>query len=178
MSHPALTIECMSANHDDDPENTPSSGRSYEVRFVSAESVADAGQAILEDAHTVRRDVFIDEQDVSEAEEMDGRDVNSDHWVLYDAEGTPVGTARLRMPESGIAKAERVAVRRAHRGDGLGRWLMELLEERARELDCSCVRLHGQTAVQDFYEQLGYDVVSDEFVEADIPHVEMEKPLK
>lgn len=168
----------MSGNHNDDPENTPSLGRSYEVSFIPAASVADTGQAILDDAHAVRRDVFIDEQGVSEAEEMDGRDVDSDHWVLYDAEGMPVGTARLRMPKSGIAKAERVAVSRAHRGEGLGRWLMDLLEKRAKELGCSHVRLHGQTAVQDFYEGLGYDVVSDEFIEADIPHVKMEKSLR
>ncbi|PSP42001.1 GNAT family N-acetyltransferase, partial [Halobacteriales archaeon QH_2_66_30] len=32
------------------------------------------GEATIADAHRVRRIVFIDEQDVSEAEEMDGRD--------------------------------------------------------------------------------------------------------
>lgn len=143
----------------------------YEARRVAA-------GAPLSDAHEVRRAVFIDEQGVSEAEEMDGKDGDADHWVIYDCEtDTPVATARMRTPTSAVAKAERVAVYREYRNEGLGSWLMELLAERARELGCSKIRLHAQTAVREFYGTLGYEVVSDEFMEANIPHVEMEKRL-
>lgn len=135
------------------------------------------GDGTFEDARAVRRDVFIEEQDVSEAEEWDGHDDDAIHYVVYDGE-EPVGTARLRTPEDDIGKAERVAVLEAHRGDGIGRRLMTVLEDEARDQGCSRMRLHAQTAVEGFYETLGYEAVSDEFEEAGIPHVEMVKALE
>jgi len=134
------------------------------------------GEGELSHAFDVRQDVFVDEQDVSEAEEWDGLDDDAIHYVLYDG-GRPVGTARLRMPESGLAKVERVAVRSEHRGEGLGRRLMDLLESEARKQGCSRVLLYAQVPVEEFYEKLGYETTSDVFDEAGIPHVEMEKPL-
>jgi predicted GNAT family N-acyltransferase len=136
------------------------------------------GAATIEDAHTVRRIVFIEEQDVSEAEEMDGRDEGAIHVVAYDTDHSkPVGTARLRTPDEGIAKIERVAVLAEYRGKGLGVRLMEAIESEARDEGCSLATLHAQTAVEEFYEALGYRTVSDVFMEAEIPHVEMEKNL-
>jgi Predicted acyltransferase len=154
------------------------------------------GEASLADAHAVRRAVFIDEQGVSEAEEMDGRDEAATHIVAYadpdeDRERTdsssatgrggadlrPVGTARLRVTDDGVAKPERVAVLEPYRGAGIGRQLMEAIEREAREQGCARARLHGQTTVETFYHDLGYETTSDVFQEADIPHVEMEKRL-
>jgi len=150
------------------------------------------GEASLADAHAVRRAVFIDEQGVSEAEEMDGRDGAATHVVAYaDREHTdassatghddtglqPVGTARLRVTDDGVAKPERVAVLEPYRGEGIGRQLMVAIEREARDQGCTRARLHGQTTVETFYHDLGYETTSDVFVEADIPHVEMEKKL-
>ena len=146
------------------------------------------GRARIADAHAVRRTVFIEEQDVSEAEEMDGRDGEATHVVAYadtdqaesdqsDGKGRPVGTARLRVLESGVAKLERVAVLESHRGEGVGERLMQAVEDKARQRGCTRARLHGQTTVEGFYRRLGYQTVSDVFQEAEIPHVEMEKRL-
>ena len=136
------------------------------------------GDGELSDAFAVRRDVFIDEQGVSEAEEMDGKDEDAVHLVLHDTDtGEPVGTARLRTPEPEVAKVERVAVREAYRREGLGVELMELIEDEAREQGCTHAVLHAQSRVIQFYEDLGYEITSEEFEEAGIPHVEMEKPL-
>ena len=142
----------------------------YDVRTVP-------GEGTIADAHAVRRAVFIEEQDVSEAEEMDGRDADAFHVLGYDREdGRPVGTARLRAVD-GHAKVERVAVRETYRGEGLGRKLMGVVEARARHGGHDKVVLHAQTDVEDFYCALGYETVSDVFYEADIPHVEMRKQL-
>ena len=136
------------------------------------------GGATIEDAHTVRRIVFIEEQGVSEAEEMDGRDKQSIHVVAYEAKtGDPIGTARLRMPESDTGKVERVAVLEQYRNRGIGRGLMDAVEDEAHRQGCSRVTLHAQTAVEEFYHRLDYRTVSDEFEEAGIPHVKMEKDL-
>jgi predicted GNAT family N-acyltransferase len=144
---------------------------SYDVRRIP-------GEGELADAFEVRREVFIEGQDVPEAIEMDGEDEDAVHFVIHDSEAeTPVGTARLRPPTDGVAKPERVAVREAYRGRGLGRKLMSLIEAEARSQGCERATLHAQTHVVDFYEGLGYEVVSEEFEEAGIPHVEMEKTL-
>lgn len=134
------------------------------------------GEGELADAFAVRRTVFIEGQDVSEEIEMDGRDDEAIHFVILDGE-QPVGTARLRMPEPDTAKPERVAVLSAYRDRGIGRRLMESIETEAREQGCSRAVLHAQTAVVGFYERLGYEVTSEEFEEAGIAHVEMEKDL-
>jgi predicted GNAT family N-acyltransferase len=137
------------------------------------------GDGRLADAHAVRRAVFIEEQNVSESEEMDDKDSEADHVVVYDQNGDrPAGTARLRTPEQGVGKAERVAVLPEYRGQGLGTRLMTLLEREASGKGCSCMVLHAQTEVQEFYERLGYTVTSEEFLEAGITHVEMKKPLE
>ena len=142
----------------------------YDVRTVP-------GEGTIADAHAVRRAVFIEGQDVPEAEEMDGRDADAFHVVVYDHEdNSPVGTTRLRDVD-GHAKVERVAVREAYRGEGLGRKLMGVVEARARREGHDKVVLHAQTEVEGFYRGLGYETVSDVFYEAAIPHVEMQKSL-
>jgi len=134
------------------------------------------GEGALADAFAVRRTVFIEGQGVSESIEMDGRDDGAIHFVIVDGD-QPVGTARLRTPESETAKPERVAVLEAYREQGVGRRLMELIESEARTQGCSRAVLHAQTHVVEFYEKLGYEVTSEEFEEAGIPHVEMQKTL-
>lgn len=142
----------------------------YEIRRLDWPAARD-------DAYAVRHEVFVEEQGVPEAIELDGEDPQAAHLVAYDSGGSPVGTARVRVLEDGTAKAERLAVRAAHREQGVGRRLMARLEDIAREHGCSRVRLHGQTRVEEFYASVGYEPVSDEFEEAGIPHVEMVKTL-
>jgi len=136
------------------------------------------GDSALGDrARAVRRDVFIEEQGVSEAEEMDGRDAQAIHIVVTD--GTdPVATARVRFVDGTTVKIERVAVCEPHRGEGLGLWVMSVAESTAHERGATSVVLHAQLRVRSFYEDIGYDAVGDEFEEADIPHVEMVKTLE
>jgi len=132
--------------------------------------------ADLEPAFDVRLDVFVDEQGVDEAIEIDGKDPDATH-VLARIDDEAVGTARLREIGDRTGKVERVAVREAHRDTGLGRALVERVETLARERDLQRLELHSQTRVEEFYESLGYETTSDVFDEAGIPHVEMEKEL-
>ncbi|AQL41821.1 GNAT family N-acetyltransferase [Halorientalis sp. IM1011] len=136
-----------------------------------------AGDGDLSDAFAVRRDVFVDEQGVDEAVEIDGRDDDAVHTVAYEG-SRPVGTARLRTVGDDTGKVERVAVRRERRGEELGRKLMDTVEDLARERDLDRLVLHAQTTVEEFYRKLGYETVSDEFEEAGIPHVEMTKQVR
>ncbi|MEF8789904.1 MAG: GNAT family N-acetyltransferase [Haloarculaceae archaeon] len=151
----------MSDDAGDDPTG--------EVSWITVEADFEAALAL-------RREVFIEEQDVPEDLEIDGRDEEATHFLAR-ADGDPVGTARLRDYGEGVAKVERVAVREPRRGEGWGERIMSAVEAYARDAGFDRVRLAAQVPVVGFYERLGYEVVSEAFMDAGIPHRSMEKPL-
>ncbi len=137
-------------------------------------------EAALQAALSVRRTVFIEEQAVPEELEIDEYDSISSttlHMIAYLNE-QPVGTGRVRpYTEQGTGKAERVAVLASERGSGLGRLIMQTMEEAARRQGYTTLRLNAQCHAQAFYEKLGYQPVGDVFDEAGIPHITMTKNL-
>lgn len=138
-------------------------------RVVRARTAAERREALA-----VRHEVFVEEQDVPVDREQDAHDESAIHFVAYDGEH-PVGAARLREYDEGIGKIERVAVRADRRGEGWGRRIMAAIETAAKEN--AVLRLDSQTDAIGFYEQLGYDVVSEPFIDAGIPHRTMVKHL-
>lgn len=140
--------------------------------------VADDEQT-RDDAFEVRRAVFVEEQGVSEDLEWDEYEDEATHFVAYD-EGRPVGAARFRaydLDGDRVCKVERVAVVEPARGEDWGRRVMETVEAEAEAAGFDRFFLHAQTSARAFYEKLGYEQVGGEFLEADIPHVEMAKSL-
>jgi predicted GNAT family N-acyltransferase len=127
----------------------------------------------LEQAFAIRRAVFVQEQGVSEALEIDDREHEAEHLLaLHD--GEPVGTLRLRWVEDGrVAKIERVAVLPRARGAKIGQTLVEAALALARAAGADAAMLHAQTAVQAFYARLGFIAFGPEFIEDGIPHVVM-----
>lgn len=129
----------------------------------------------LEACLDVRREVFVVGQQVSEEEEIDGLDPHCLHVIAL-AGDEAVGTARLRFVD-GHGKAERVAVRAARRGQGIGAALMYALEAEAAARGADEMHLHAQVQVVPFYEALGYVSHGEQFVEAGIDHLAMTKVL-
>ena len=125
---------------------------------------------------SLRRRVFIEEQGVSEADELDGKDAERVHFLARDAHGRAIGCACLR-PYGAQHKVERVAVLPELRGSGLGRRLMDAVEAHARRLGQRDLVLHAQAAVVDFYLKLGWTSVGPIFYEAGIAHQRMEKGI-
>lgn len=129
-----------------------------------------------EKALDVRHEVFVDEQGVPIDREHDEYDDCAIHFVAYD--GTqPVGAARLREYENRVGKIERVAIRAERRGEGWGRKIMAAVETTAHEEGFALLRLDSQNDAIGFYERLGYEVVSESFIDAGIPHRTMVKLL-
>jgi predicted GNAT family N-acyltransferase len=123
----------------------------------------------------IRDQVFIIEQRVPRDEEFDDRDPLCPHAVVYEQEAA-VATGRIDLDKGG--KVGRVAVLKSHRRRGVGRLLMQALEQHARQQGAERVWCHAQLQAVPFYELLGYRVCGDEFEEANIPHVFMEKTLQ
>lgn len=122
----------------------------------------------------VRQEVFVFEQSVPESLEADDRDTLCQHLLAL-SEGKPVATARVDWEKDG--KVGRVAVRKPWRGRGVGKRLMQRLENLARDRDAEFLWLHAQRDVIPFYESLGYIREGPEFMEAGIPHQKMRKQI-
>ena len=118
--------------------------------------------------HVVRGIVFVEEQGVPYGLEIDEHEDAAVH-VLLEEESEPVATGRVRFVE-GWAKLERVAVRRAWRGRGLGERILARLMEVARERGCDRFRMHAQAHLRAYYERLGFRVQGELFDEAGIDH--------
>ena len=131
----------------------------------------------LAQAFAIRRAVLVDEQGVSLALEMDGRDHEARHLLaLY--EGEPVGTLRLRRVEDGrVAKIERVAVVPRAREAKIGHRLVGAALALSRTAGAETATLHSQASAQAFYSRLGFVAFGPEFIEDGIPHIAMRLSL-
>ncbi|MCM3712922.1 GNAT family N-acetyltransferase [Alkalihalobacillus oceani] len=127
----------------------------------------------LDDAFHIRTEVFVKEQKVPMEEEIDQYEEEATHFVVYDDE-QPVGAGRLRFVD-GYGKVERICIAESVRGKGVGRLLMEKIEATARGEGAKKMKLNAQRQAERFYEKLGYETVSGEFLDAGIPHVTMVK---
>lgn len=130
----------------------------------------------------IRRVVFIEEQAVPEADELDDLDAQCTHMLALPDLASPcadaVGTARLLPLDGGRAKVQRVAVLAPYRRRGVGAALMGAIEAAAVRRACTELILGSQLTAVSFYERLGWAPYGDEFLDAGIPHVMMAKSLR
>lgn len=123
--------------------------------------------------HSIRYQVFVEGQNVSIHEEVDGLDSGCNHYLLF-VDQLPVGTARVRYLED-FSKIERVAILEAYQGQGLGHLLMNFIIEDIRQNGLvKKAKLGAQTHAIPFYEKLGFSVCSNEYLDAGIPHKNMQ----
>ncbi|AIM17458.1 GNAT family N-acetyltransferase [Neobacillus sedimentimangrovi] len=132
-------------------------------------------QKELEDAFSIRKMVFVEEQNVPVEEEIDQFEEEAAHFVMYH-EGSPIGAGRFRQVDD-YGKVERICVLKEARKLGAGKAIMNAIESYAREKGFQKLKLNAQTHAIPFYAGLGYEVVSDEFLDAGIPHKTMVKHL-
>ena len=122
----------------------------------------------------VRAEVFVVEQTCI-YQDLDEKDKRAYH--LYCEENGKV-KAYLRILDKGISYPEisigRVLTTENNRRKGLAREMMEkAIDFICKELGEKQIRISGQLYLQAFYESLGFQTVSEMYLEDDIPHVEM-----
>lgn len=141
------------------------------IRVEKSTTAAD-----LEQCLAIRREVFVHEQQVPLAEELDGLDEHSEHYLIW-CNDCAVGTTRVRVLYD-YAKIERVALLAAFRGLGLGKCMMQyILADFVARPQLATAKLSAQTYAIDFYEKLGFIVCSDEYLDAGIAHKDMRLEL-
>lgn len=128
-------------------------------------------------ARDLRIEVFCDEQGVPRELEVDGGDDEATQIVALDESGV-IATCRLRYPESGVCKLERMVVDRRLRKRGVGARLLAGAEEEARRAGARTMLLNSQLRVRDFYAAHGYAPEGETFMDAGIEHIRMTKALR
>lgn len=126
-------------------------------------------------AYNVRTAVFVDEQNVPPEEELDAFDEQAIHLIGYDTD-KPIAASRVRFADS-YGKLERICVLKDQRGKSNGAQMIESMESIIKNEGYTKAKLNAQTHAIDFYQRLGYKVISGEFMDAGIPHVAMTKEL-
>ena len=110
---------------------------------------------------------------------LDGFEPPSGTFVLVRLHGEPVGCGGFKREESGAAYIKRMWISPKARGLGLGRRLLQELEDRARAIGYRTVRLETQkslTEAQQLYRNSGYSEVAP-FNDELYAHHWFEKPL-
>jgi predicted GNAT family N-acyltransferase len=126
-------------------------------------------------ALALRHAVFVVEQHVPVADEVDGRDDAGLHLVAVE-DGAVVATCRL-LHEGATVKLSRMAVAASARGRGIASALLHEAEQRAREQRAQRLALSAQTDALGLYERAGYVAYGRRFMDAGIEHLMMEKRL-
>ena len=123
----------------------------------------------------IRRAVFIDEQGIPEAAELDGTDGGCTHWLLR-SEGTPVATLRTATSDD-VLRIGRVATLAPARGRGHARRLMDAAMAHGRSSGLTTARLSAQQGVVAWYERLGFVAEGPFYDDGGIPHRDMRAAL-
>ena len=122
-----------------------------------------------------REAVFIVEQKCPYPE-ADGKDYDAVHLWYGDEDGRVIAYLRLyyKNDEPGTVQVGRVVT--AQRGVGLGRRILhDGVTYAIDHMGARRLYLHSQVYAKGFYEKEGFVVCSDEFLEDDIPHVQMRR---
>lgn len=136
-------------------------------------------QSEIDECVEIRKTVFVKEQGVPlelEADEFDFKDAPCTHFMIYEND-ILIGTFRIICKKENEAHFQRFCILKEFRGKNSGRLALCDAENFCLENGYSKITMNSQCYAIGFYEKSGFSVVSDEFDDAGIPHVAMEKEL-
>lgn len=129
----------------------------------------------LYDILNLRNQVFVVEQNCTYLD-TDGADSRAHHVAVYGSSGELAAYARIFSPGIKYSEASigRVVVNPLYRGTRLGHLLMEHAVKAVEDLYATtAITISAQAHLQRFYAKHGFETVSGEYMEDDIPHVKM-----
>ena len=124
-----------------------------------------------------RQTVFIAEQHIC-CPDADDHDPHCWHLTaLHDGKVA----AYLRVIDPGEKYPEpaigRVLTTQAYRRTGLGKRIMQVAIDTIADIyPGQSIRISAQSYLQSFYENLGFTIIGDEYLEEGIPHIQMLRP--
>ena len=148
---------------------------SNQMRPVIIKSFEELNKVELYQIIQLRIAVFIVEQDCPYPD-LDDMDQDAQHLWIEDA-GEIVCYLRVNPAGSRFSEPSlgRIVTKKSHRKQGLA----EILINRAIDLVCEkesrAIRISAQCYLEKYYEKFGFLKASEEYLEDDIPHIEMLK---
>jgi ElaA protein len=122
----------------------------------------------------LRADVFVVEQKCPYPE-VDGKDYDAFHLRIFDGNEL-AAYLRVLPPETDgkPVKIGRVVVAAHYRGHKLGQRLMrEAVAFAQTRFPGIAIELGAQSYLQKFYSSFGFTPISDEYLDYDMPHIDM-----
>jgi len=89
----------------------------------------------------------------------------------------PVACLQVRKINDRQVKLRQMAVDQNYQKQGLGKTLMQKVENHLKKLDIKSIELNARQTAIGFYQKLGYRIVSGKFIEVGISHYKMMKNL-
>lgn len=129
------------------------------------------------DAVQIRNSVFVKEQGVPFALEIDDNENFCIHFALYNSLNVAVATLRLLPQHKGQITLQRMAVLKEYRNLGYAKLLIQEALKFTTSNGYRTIILHAQLPARDFYKKLGFVEFGHVFEEAGIKHISMKKEL-
>ena len=97
---------------------------------------------------------------------------------IEDESGQIIACGRLQENENKVGQIRFMAVHRTYQGKGLGKLIVDFLENRAQELDLKIIELQARENAVEFYKRCGYAIKQKSFLLWNqIQHYLMEKQI-
>jgi predicted GNAT family N-acyltransferase len=125
----------------------------------------------LSQLKNIREKVFIQEQKVTPQLEWDGMDEKAIHFLVFNDKAA-IGCARAIVIKDHM-QLGRMAVLKEYRGQGIGSALIEKAMTTAKLNQLSAIYISAQCHAINFYKKFGFEVTSDIYLNAEIPHRDM-----
>ena len=124
-----------------------------------------------------RAEIFVVEQDCV-YQDLDDKDQDAIHVFCWNDAGRVAGCLRVFWKDhdesAGVAQIGRVVTLEHGKGLG-GKLLRQGVNVAEKSFDANSIYLEAQKYATGYYEKAGFKVISDEFLEDGIPHVQMER---
>ena len=114
----------------------------------------------------------------AEGSEVDDIEDPCFHVMAVDEINNVIAVARLQFNSNTEAQIRYMAVAREHERKGIGRELVNAMEQHALNSSCKKIILHAREPAIGFYQKLGYKVIEKSYLLFDeIQHFRMIKQL-
>ena len=146
---------------------------SNQMRPVIIKSFEELNKAELYQIIQLRIAVFIVEQDCPYPD-LDDMDQDAQHLWIEDA-GEIVCYLRVNPAGSRFIEPSlgRIVTKKSHRNHGLAEKLIKKAIDLVCEKESKAIRISAQCYLEKYYEKFGFIKASEEYLEDDIPHIEM-----
>ena len=131
----------------------------------------------IREVFAIRKEVFVDEQKVFSDSDIDENDQKSIYLIARE-DGRIVGTVRVfPSGNDGTWVGGRLAVKSEYRGNHAAVLLSREAVETVKAHNCRRFIAEIQKQNVNFFRQLGWKLIGDEFIYSGIPHQLMEADL-